>query len=399
MKILVLCQYFYPEQFRVNDICFELANEGHEVTVITGLPNYPSGRVESEYKWFRKRKEVINGVKVIRSWLIGRGRGTKRLALNYISFAISATLKSLFINKEFDVILVYQLSPITMALPGILLKKLTRKPLILYCHDLWPESIVAAGISQNSKTYNVLLKLSQWIYQRADEVFVSSRSFEEYLSNTLGVTRKITYLPVYAETVYENTKEVKNSKETLDLLFAGNIGEMQSVETIIKAANELKDKSFINWHIIGDGSSRRKCEELAKQMKLDNVIFYGHHTISEMPSFYELADAFLITLKADKIISYTLPNKVQSYMAAGKPIIGAIDGETKRVINEAQCGLCCAAEDYKELANIVKDFSNLKSRYSWYSQNARKYYDDNFPKEIFMYRLNNLLQDATREDA
>jgi glycosyltransferase involved in cell wall biosynthesis len=391
VKILVVCQYFFPEQFKVNDICFELVKEGHEVTVLTGLPNYPNGIIDQKYKWFKKRKEMINGVNVIRSWLIGRGKGTMGLALNYISFAISATLKAMFIKKDFDLILVYQLSPVTMALPGIFLKKITKKPLIIYCHDLWPESIASGGISSESKVYSILLKLSKWIYKSADEIFTSSKLFEEYFKNTLDIHENITHLPVYAEALFENIKDVEKKDDIINLVFAGNIGEMQSVETIIYAANEIKEDKHIKFHIVGDGSSLKRCEELVNQLKLNNVIFHGQHPIIEMPRFYEMADAFLVTLKANKVISYTLPNKVQSYMAAGKPIIGSIDGETQIVINEAHCGLCGSAENYKELAKNIRQFANGKDNHITCGQNARTYYDHNFSKRIYMRRLNKLL--------
>ena len=392
MKILLVCQHFYPEQFSINDISFELVKEGHEVTVLTGLPNYPSGSVDKKYKWFKNRKEKICGVNVIRSWLLGRGKGIKRLALNYVSFAVAATIKSIFINKEFDVILVYQLSPITMALPGVLLKKLTKKPLVIYCYDLWPESITCAGISTDSKIYSLLLKLSKWIYKNADEIFISSKLFEEYFNNILGIYDNITYLPIYAESLFENIKSIKSCNDDLNLVFAGNIGKMQSVETIIYAANELKADKHIKFHIVGDGSSRRKCEQLATDMKLDNITFYGQYPISEMVRFYEMADAFLITLKGNKFISYTLPNKVQSYLAAAKPIIGAINGQTKSVILEANCGFCSPAENYKQLAINISEFAREKDKHFFYGENARMYYESNFSKIVYMEKLNALLK-------
>ncbi|WP_141502217.1 glycosyltransferase family 4 protein [Paenibacillus luteus] len=387
MKLLVVCQYFYPEQFRVNDICFELVKHGHEVSVLTGLPNYPAGMVDRKYTWFKNRSEQTNGVHIFRSWLIGRGTGTIRLALNYLSFAISSVLRAMFLKKDFDAILVYQLSPITMALPAIILKKITKKPLIIYCHDLWPESIASAGIAKESMVYKILLRVSQWIYKQADEIFTSSKMFSEYFRNTIKYEKEITHLPVYAEALFENIKKSAKNADTINLLFAGNIGEMQSVDTIIHAANELKNDNNIKIHIVGDGSSRDKCEMLAKQLGLENVIFHGHHPINQMPQYYEMADAFLITLKANKVISYTLPNKVQSYMAAGKPIIGAIDGETKYVIDESQCGLCSPAEDYKQLAANIQKFANERQKQNIYGENSKKYYNSHFSKEIYIQKL------------
>lgn len=391
MKIAVVCQYFYPEQFRVNDICFELVKDGHEVTVLTGLPNYPSGVVDDKYNHFNNQDEVINGVRVIRSWLLGRGKGIKQLALNYLTFAVSATLKSLFIKKDFDLIMVYQLSPVTMALPGILLKKMLSKPLIIYCHDLWPESIVSAGTSTNSTLYGIVLKLSQWIYSSADVIFTSSKLFEKYFDATFVLKSPIIHLPVYAETLFENIDNTPRQDDIVNLVFAGNIGEMQSVETIIEAAHELKNDDKIKFHIIGDGSSRYKCEEIATRLGLSNVVFYGQYPVKEMPRFYEMADAFLVTLKANEAISYTLPNKVQSYMAAGKPIIGAINGETQIVIRESRCGLCSTAENAMELACNIRKFANEKEMHSVWGANAKRYYNDHFSKKAYMQKLNFLL--------
>ncbi|NCC57849.1 MAG: glycosyltransferase WbuB [Synergistales bacterium] len=391
MKILIICQYFYPERFRVNDISFELVKNGHDVTVLTGLPNYPSGVVETEYRRFRKRAETINGVRVRRSWLLGRGKGSLRLALNYLSFAFSSMIKALSIEKDFDLILVYQLSPVTMALPGILLKKLTGKPLILYCHDLWPESLVSGGIAPSSAIYRTVLRLSRWIYSKADHIFTSSSMFSEYFKEILKVDKLPVHLPVYAEALFEDIPPAQSDKETLDLLFAGNVGELQSVETIIRAAAELKDQTHIRFHIVGDGSALNKCKKTATDLKVENVLFHGQHPLEEMPRFYALADAFVVTLTKNKAISYTLPNKVQSYLAAGKPILGAIDGETRALIENSQCGLCAPAEDYHQLAVLIRKFSKEKEKMREYGENARRCYDRAFSKEKYMGRLTELL--------
>ncbi len=394
MKILVVCQYFYPEQFKISDICFELVKLGHDVTVLTGLPNYPAGVVHKEYRWFKNRHENINGVQVIRSTLIARGKGKLRLALNYISFAVCASVRALFLQKDFDVILVWQLSPITMALPALLLNKLTGKPLLLYSQDLWPESVVAVGVNKEGIIYKMLLSFSKYVYHGVDKILISSKMFAKYFEEVIGINSSISYLPVYAESLFENIKSIGNESGTINLVFAGNIGEMQSVETIIKAANELKDLDNIKWHIVGDGSDKNNCERLAREYGLSNVIFYGQRPIEEMPEFYSIADAFLVTLKVNKEISYTLPNKVQSYMAAGKPVIGAIDGETRLVIEEADCGYCCKAEDYIALAELIKGFALNIEKHAALGDNARKYYKEHFDKQIFMNKLIEFLKDG-----
>jgi glycosyltransferase involved in cell wall biosynthesis len=390
--MLVVCQYYYPEQFIINDICAELVNEGHEVTVLTGLPNYPSGVIDKEYGSLKKRHENIQGVNVIRSWLIGRGKGNLSLILNYLSFAATASLKSLFIRKDFDVIFVYQLSPVTMAIPGILLRALTRKPLILYCLDLWPESIVSRGVRRESLIYSILLRLTRWIYRKADKILISSSQFENYLAETLRVRKKIRYLPSYAEEVFFSTKKVENG--IIDFVFAGNIGEMQSVQTIIRAAELISDAKGIWIHIVGGGTALNECKALLAELSLENVTFYGHLPLHDMPRFYELADVFLITLKDNPILSYTLPRKVQTYMVSGKPIIAAINGETAKVIEEARCGLCSPAEDHHALAGNMMKFIKNQAEYAQYGENARKYYNDHFSKEIFMRHLAECIGDA-----
>ncbi|QTH40685.1 glycosyltransferase family 4 protein [Cohnella sp. LGH] len=392
MKVLVVCQYFYPEQFRVNEMCFEMARSGTEVTVLTGLPNYPGGIIHSEYRRFKRRNEKIHGVTVKRVPILGRGRNRITLSLNYLSFAISASIQSLFLRKKFDVIIVYQLSPVTMALPGIILKRLTGKPLILYCHDLWPASASAGGIEEGGILYRFLLTMSRWLYRKSDEIIISSKQFEHYFRHVLGIERKLAYLPVFAESIFEEINLDKGNCEETHFVFAGNIGEMQSVETILYAAKELIDENRIHFHIVGSGTSRKKCQQLAEDLGVVNVTFYGHLSLDELPFFYKMADAMIVTLKANHSLSYTLPNKVQSYMAASKPILGAINGETRRVIEESGCGYCTAAEDYKGLASIIRKFASENNRHEHFRQRARSYYDNHFSKTLFIKRLNKVMQ-------
>lgn len=387
MKILLVCQYFYPERFRVNDICFELVKQGHEVTVLTGLPNYPDGVVKKQYK--KIRCEEINGVKVYRSWLVGRGSSNKTLFLNYLSFAISASIKAATLKGNFDKVIVYQLSPVTMAIPAIVAKVKFKKPLIMYTHDLWPESIVSGGITSKGLIYKTVRKLSKCIYKQADEIWLSSKMFKYYFNDYLDIDKKMTHLPVYAEDLFDSIPRREEDGKT-NLLFAGNIGEMQSVETILLAANELKKREDIIFHIVGDGSSKKKCEDLKHEFQLNNVKFHGSHPLDDMPYYYAIADAFLITLKNNKSISYTLPNKVQSYMAAGKPIIGSINGETAEVINQAECGFIAEAENHIELANEIRNFVDIKDKDYLY-RNSKEYYLENYSKENYFKNLGKAL--------
>lgn len=388
MKILVVCQYYYPEPFRISDICETLVENGHDVTVLTGLPNYPEGRILKEYRYGRKRKEVINGVKVIRSFEIGRGKRKVTLFLNYFSFAFSASLKTLMMKEKFDVVLVNQLSPVMMAIPALIYKMRQNKKVLLYSLDLWPASLAAGGISENSIIYKIFMIISKWIYKSADYILVTSGLFIKYFEETLGLDiKKINHLPQYAEDLFAETIETsKNDKDKYNFVFAGNIGDMQSVDTIVKAANEIRDYSNITFHIVGDGSKLQECKMLSQKLSLDNVKYYGRRPVSEMPIFYSIADAMLITMKDNQILSYTLPGKVQSYMAAGKPIIGSINGETRTVINESGCGFCCDAENYKDLAKIIVEFCSSDNKVGM-AKNSFNYYSNYFSKDKFIAAL------------
>lgn len=390
MKILVVCQYYYPEPFRISDICETLVENGHEVTVLTGLPNYPEGQVPGDYRFGKKRNEVINGVKVLRSFEIGRGSSKVKLFLNYLSFAVSASLKAFFIKEKFDVVLVNQLSPVMMGIPGIVYKKKHKKKILLYCLDLWPDSLAAGGIRKNSVIYKMFLKISKWIYKSADTILVSSSMFKEYFRSTLDIKPgNIEHLPQYAEDLFvERVGAINN--DNINFVFAGNVGDMQSVDTIVKAANELRERSDIVFHIVGDGSKLEECKRLSESLGLTNVKYYGRRPVSEMPHFYGIADAMLITLKGNKTLSYTLPGKIQSYMAARKPIIGSINGEARRVIEESGSGFCCAAEDHKELAKIIIKYCNSDKKQKM-AENSYNYYITNYSKEKFISELENAL--------
>lgn len=384
MKILVICQYYYPEPFRISDICEELTKKGHEVMVITGLPNYPMGEIYNGYQKKIGVTEVINGVKVHRCYEIPRKNNILFRMLNYYSFMFSSTQYIKKMNEEYDRVFVYQLSPVMMAKAALKYKKKFNKKVVLYCLDLWPASLSMGGISKKSLLYKYFRKVSKDIYTKVDEILVTSKSFADYFVEVLDV-KDVKYLPQYAEEIFSPEECRKKDDGIIDLMFAGNVGVAQSVETIIYAANELKNNNSVRWHIVGDGSELEKMIHLATELKLKNIVFHGRKNIDEMPKMYSMADAMLVTMKADEFLSSTLPAKVQSYMAAGKPIIGAIDGETALVIQSAKCGLCGNAGDIQELVSNVRKFIDLDKVN--FEKNARKYYDEHFEKKLFMDKL------------
>lgn len=383
MKILVICQYYYPEPFRITDICEELVKQGHDLTVVTGLPNYPMGEIYDGYRKGKKRDEVLNGVKIHRCFTIGRRHGAIFRFLNYYSFAISSKRYVKKLKEEYDVVFVNQLSPVMMASAGIAYKKKHKTKLVLYCLDLWPESLVAGGIKQGSFLFNYYKKISEKIYKQADKILVTSKSFSDYFKKMLGIT-DTEHLPQYAEDLFSPEDCKKEPDEFIDLMFAGNIGAAQGITTIVEAVRLTQDIKNLRWHIVGDGSQYENIKVIVKD--LNNVFFYGRQPLEKMPEFYSKADAMLVTLQKDTTLSMTLPGKVQTYMAAGKPIIGAIDGEARLVIEESGCGFCVNAGDAVGLSEQVRNFiaSDDKQKIS---ENAVKYYNANFKKNIFIEKL------------
>jgi len=394
MKILVICQYYYPEPFRHPDICEELVKRGHEVTVVTGLPNYPMGEIYEGYRRGQKRDEIRNGVKIHRCFTIGRKQGAFYRMLNYYSYAFSSTSYVKKLKEKYDVIFVNQLSPVMMAKAATIYKKKYHVSFVLYCLDLWPESLTAGGISRESKLYKYFYRVSKKIYSQADKILVTSRSFTDYFKKEFDI-KNTSYLPQYAETLFIPKECEKKPDAYLDLMIAGNIGAAQKVDVVIKAAKMTEDIKNLRWHIVGDGSEIEKLQKMAEGMK--QVIFHGRKPLEEMPKYYAMADAMLVTMQKDKALSLTLPGKVQTYMAAGKPIIGAIDGETQSVITDAECGICGGAEDAKNLAENVRKFIELDREKL--GRNARKYYAEHFEKERFIDELEAELENNASMEA
>ena len=399
MKILTVCQYYHPEPFRIHEVCEELVRRGHEVTVLTGLPNYPMGVIPEEYKGRAHRRETVNGVRIIRVTETPRTPGKAGLARNYVSFVMHGSLAALMMRKDFDVIFVYQLSPVLMAIPAFVAKWTSRTDNIaLYCLDLWPESLTSLGVSRQSLFYRFMKRVSIRIYKGAGVIGYSSRMFRKYFFDELHITVDETkHIPQFADELFSDMRTApdrfdKNRKE-INYVFAGNVGMMQSVETIVKAAARVRNER-IRWHIVGDGFALEECKRLCDKMDLQEKIrFYGRLPVEEMPRFYDLADAMIVTLADNDMISYTLPGKIQSYMAAGKAVIASANGETATVVKEADCGMCVAAEDDEAFAAIADrmadddDFARL-------GNNSKKYYEEHFTKSNHIDLIEKMLTEC-----
>lgn len=394
MKVLLISQYFYPENFKINDLIFSLKKRGHQITVLTGKPNYSKTHFFNGYGWKGDDFEIINEIPVYRANLFSRRNGgALRLFLNYFSFAILASLKLRKIKGSFDAIFVYEPSPITVGIPAVFAKKKFNAPIYFWAQDLWPESLVAAGGVNNKFILGFFNSLTKWIYNHSKKVLIQSNGFREYILNQGIPNDKILFYPNPTEDFYKPLQEEKEykeffQKENFNIIFAGNIGEAQSFVTIIEAINNIKELP-IKVIVLGDGRYKETAIGLIKEKGLEaHFNFLGSFPPTEIPKFFSHADALLVSLKKDRIFSLTIPAKVQSYLACGKPIIASIDGEGARIVQEAQCGVTAAAENAMALSKAIKDLMSLdqKTRLEM-GKNARAYYDKEFDRELLLERL------------
>lgn len=394
MKILIISQYYYPEQFQINEIAPELVRRGHEVTVLCGLPNYPKGEIFEGYE--NRFEETIDKVKVIRCKNVPRGHNPLSLIKNYISFFRNANKVVDSLPDDYDVVLSYQLSPITMVIPAVRYKKRTGKLLLLYCLDIWPESALAHVKLKKGLLYRYITRLSGKLYNSCDRILVTSKPFIGYLSRKHRIPEsKFGYLPQHADgSMLEQDFTKSDNDGKVHFMYAGNIGAAQTLDVIIKAAVQLGKRSDYVVDFVGDGSKRSELEALARTNGLsDTILFHGNQKRAEMPSFYRKADVLLITLRGNNAVGDTMPGKLQMYMTVGKPILGAINGAANQVIEEAQCGSCVKAGDYKGLAKLMDFYIKHPKEYDLCGKNARDYFRKHF---IFDHYMNGLEEELQR---
>ncbi|OWV26298.1 glycosyltransferase WbuB [Fibrobacter sp. UWB1] len=400
--ILVISQYFYPEQFRINDMCQEWVKRGHKVTVVTGIPNYPQGEFYKGYGWFKNRRETWNGVEIIRLPLVARGHGSVRLALNYLSFVVSGFFWSHFTSLKADYVFTFEVSPMTQALLGVWFAKRRKIPNYLYVQDLWPENVeIVTGIHSKA-VLGPISRMVNYIYKRCDAIFATSPSFvTDIQMRCPGQEQKVHYLPQYAEDFYKpaasrhpreadgsqlchpERNEVK-SKDLFKIAFTGNIGKAQGLEILPKTAALLKGKANVNFTIVGDGRNK---VELLKQIEENGVgdmfTMIDRQPAEKIPAILAECDAAFISFMDTPLFTKTIPAKLQSYMACGKPIVASACGETERIVREANCGVCAPIGDADALARAileVKDNPELLQM----GKNAVEYSEVHFSKAKLM---------------
>lgn len=370
MRLLVVSQYFWPENFRVNDLVAELIQRGHHVTVLTGLPNYPDGHIFQQFRDEPVKYSNYEGAEVVRVPMLSRGQGGVRLMLNYLTFAASAAVIGLYKlrGRKFDVIFTCQLSPVTVGLPAAVMRAVKRAPMAFWVLDLWPESLEAAGLVRSRPILQAVGKLVAFIYKRCDLILAQSKSFIPQIKKYAGKNSRVVYFPSWAEQVYgcadvEPAEEVPLKPESFNVMFAGNIGEAQDFPAILAAAEILKSHVHIRWLIVGDGRAGRwVADEIKRRNLQDCVLMLGRYPVERMPSFFRHANVLLCSLKDEPIFSMTIPGKLQSYLAAGIPIVAMLNGEGAELVKSSRSGLTCAAGDYAGLAAAVLNLSEMSGQ-------------------------------------
>ncbi len=400
MRILLISPHFHPENFKCNDVAFDLARRGHEVTVLSDIPNYPLGRFFDGYGVFKRRCEMVDGVKIIRTLVIPRGNGSgAQLALNYLSFALTASVRAFFmaLRHKYDAIIVHETSPVTVGIPAVIVKKMQKIPLYFWVLDLWPESLQAAGGINNKRVLNAFAKLATWIYRNSKRILISSMGFRQSIVEKGDFAEKLHYFPNWADA--EFSKQIDYALPPMPtgfkLMFAGNIGEAQAFDSIMQAALMLKERKDIHFIIVGDGRKKPWVDEYVAKNGLEATVHcLGRHPLASMPLFFRQADAMLVSLKDEEIFALTAPAKLQAYMSAAKPILAMMNGEGARIVEEAKCGFAVKADDAQALADTLQRMSQMPANeLEGLGKNGFDYCQENFDFTHSMDRLNRWLNE------
>lgn len=397
MKILLVTQYFYPENFRSNDIAFEMVKRGHHVDVLTSIPNYPEGKFYKGYGYFSRKKECINGVKIHRIFTIPRGNNKITLFLNYLSYWLWGVVQAFRLSnhEKYDCVIVHQTSPIMQAYPGIMVARRQKIPLYMWVLDVWPDSMISGGGIRNRIVVKLINKMVTNIYEKCYKILISSKGFRELINRNGDFNKKIVYFPNWADDVLIMPQvKVPILPKGIKIMMAGNLGEAQKLDAVMTAILELRDVIDLKWIFVGDGSKRQWMESFVKEHNLEeNVCFLGRRPFSEMPAFFKQADVLLVTLKADfPHLKAVVPARLQTYMSAERPVLAMADGGVAELLKEANCGLSSPAGNSQAFVQLIRNevLPHLQS-FRQKGKNGRKYYEEHFTKEHCMDNLEKIL--------
>lgn len=382
MNILIMSQYFYPENFRVNDFSAELVKRGHDVTVLTGYPQYPQGKIYDGYGFSKPYDKVWNGIKVERVKMKPRGRTPIGLLNNCYSYVREANKWVKKCKEHYDVIYVFEVSPVSVGLPAVTYKNKFGTPIAFNVQDLWPENIESVlGIH-----FKPLIKTIDYIvdkiYKNSDYILCSSKSFTKNIAARGIDESKLYYWPQFCNMPdFGNmSKPESYSNEYFNIVFSGNLGYAQGLDLLIDTAIKMKDKK-VRWYLVGDGRAKEHLQKKVLENGIEeNVIFTGRVSESQSNEYVHFADCAYLSFKNDKLFDMTIPAKLQSYLACGTPIIAAAGGESAEIINTAGCGIATGRDSGEVCRALSKLMEMNDEKRKEMRLAAQKYFSDNFEK-------------------
>lgn len=392
---------FFPESFLVNELCFMLSKEGHDVSVSTGLPNYATGNFHSGYCFSGPYYESVQGVKILRYPVFPRKKGFLFLTLNYLSNVLFGLL-NIFRLRKTDVSLIFGVSPILIAIPAIILKKIYGTPVIIWLQDLWPESFGAvAKVGERNLIYKMVAGIVRWIYANTDVMMIQSQAFRDNLSQ-MGFKGRIEYIPNWAPQVVASPDLQLEwlpdfPADSFVLTFAGNVGRAQSLDTLLDALKITKNRERLKVLIVGDGSDLARIKERVLNENIKDIYFFGRKPVCDMPALFARSSCLYVSLTCDKLFSSVIPSKIQAYLSSGCPILACIDGEGARIVEEACSGLTCAAENAKQLSQKIEHLLTLSpDELRKMGSCGQQYYRENFQAPDVARKIENILKEAVR---
>ena len=379
MKILVITQYFYPETFRVNSLCIELVKRGHEVTVLTGFPQYPKGKIYKGYGFCKEYEHEWNGIRIERLKVLPRGKTPIGMLLNCLTFVTEGRKWVKHCAQKYDAVYVFEVSPVTVGLPAVEYKKKFGTPIYFNVQDLWPENVeVVLGI-HNKFVIGKINKIVDTIYSASDKILCSSNGFVENIKARGVPAEKLVFWPQFCdEPDFVNAeKPAIYADNTFKIVFAGNIGEAQGLDLLIETSKRLKDRADIKFYLVGDGRARKRLENTAKKENIDNVIFVGKVPSEEADRYIHFADVAYLSFKDNDIFNMTIPAKLQSYMACGTPILAAAGGESRDIVIKSECG-CSCERNAEKIADSIVQLKSDEKMLQLMREKSKLYYRSNY---------------------